>query len=113
MKWIVAVLSVVCIAEAYFVYTAKKERDFFYETLMSTTSGNVNSGYYLAKIHLRLAEDIHSNPVEAQKIADAILCDKGAFPENYLNSRTLSQEINKKLKDLKVEITTYCKSKSL
>lgn len=109
MKWVVAVLVIICAVESYLLYTSKKERDFFYLANLDMQKTDTSTAYYLALMHLKLAEDIRNNMTSAQNIANSLVCENPSI-KNYVSNKNIPEEMRTNLEGAIVRANAYCRN---
>ena len=108
MKQLTIILFILCIVEAYFVIDARKERDFYSDSLQFTRNNYINANILDIQLNLKIAKDIEPNPANALTLMNKVLCSGNPFYDSYLGMTSISDSIKTKLQSLKEEVSAYC-----
>lgn len=109
MKSLAIVLFIVCIAEAYFVVEARKERDFYYQSLNFTRDNYINANVITTQINLKIAQEMGPNPANALDIMNKLLCSGNPLFHSYTQIESVPLEIKANLQSMKEQVDAYCK----
>jgi len=112
MKQLTIILFILCIVEAYFVIDARKERDFYSQSLAFTRDNYINANILAIQVNLKIAKEIPPNPANALDIMNKVLCSGNPIYDSYLEINSVSDEIKTNLQSLKEEVSTYCNKKT-
>lgn len=105
MKFLCAVLFIVCILEAYLVVDARKDK----QLIAATQDNFLNLNILAIRTNIKLAGEIATNPTEALEHLNKNICGGNPFPENFINNTTVREQTRFNLLALKEEVAGYCK----
>lgn len=105
MKFLCAVLLIVCILEAYLVVDARKGK----QVLAATQDNFLNLNILAIKSNIKLTDEIAANPAEALLHLNQAICGGNPFPANFLNNSSVNEKTKASLQALKEEVEAHCK----
>lgn len=110
MKFLCGVLVLVCVLQVYLLQDAKKNRIILQDSLAAIQNNYIDRDIIDIKIKIKLASEIVANPENALKIINNVICSGNPFPDNYLQIRSVPEDMIERMKILKTEVTTHCKN---
>lgn len=104
MKFLCAVLFIVCILESYLVLDARNEM----RAVIQRQDDFLNLNILAIRLNIKVGNEIKVNPAVALETTNKFVCGGNPFPDNFLNNSTVKERTVYSLQALKEEVAAYC-----
>lgn len=105
MKFLCAVLFVVCILESYLVLDARSQT----RAVVQRQDDFLNLNILAIRFNIKVANEITTNPAAALEMTNKFICGGNPFPDNFLNNGSVPEKTIYSLQSLKEEVAAHCK----
>lgn len=105
MKFLCAVLFIVCIFEAYLAVDARKEK----QLIAATQDNFLNLNIMAIRMNINTAERIATDPADALEHLKKNICGGNPFPANFFENNSVKEQTKFSLLALQQEVEAYCK----